>query len=286
MIKNTFSHLTKIGPKREAALWENGIFSWDHLLAAFGSNNRLALKLAPPVRQELEDSRFHYANQNARWFGGRLPSADTWRLFPDFRHSVAFIDIETTGLNEPGNPSDITTIALYDGKTVRWYVNGENLNDFKKDIRHYQLLVSFNGKTFDVPVIESFFHIRMDQAHIDLRYVLKSLGYSGGLKICEQKLGIRREGLDGVDGFFAVLLWDDYRRRKTPKTLETLLAYNIEDAVNLERLMIMAFNQKISRLNHVSVDRLPEPVAPALPFAPDMATIDRIKHQRFQFFRY
>jgi len=48
----------------------------------------------------------------------------------------------------------------------------------------------------------------------------------------------------------------------------------------------MAFNQKISRLDHVSVDRLPEPVAPELPFAPDMETIDRIKHQRFQAFRY
>jgi uncharacterized protein YprB with RNaseH-like and TPR domain len=286
MLKNTFSHLTKIGPKREASLWKNAIFSWEHLLAALDANNRLALKLASPVKQELEDSLAHFAAQNARWFSGRLPSTDTWRLFPDFRHSVAFIDIETTGLNEPGNPPDITTIALYDGKTVRWYVNGQNLTDFKKDIRQFQLIVTFNGKTFDVPVIESFFHIRLDQAHIDLRYVLKSLGYAGGLKICEQKLGIHREGLDGVDGFFAVLLWDDYRRRKAAKTLETLLAYNIEDAVNLERLMIMAFNQKISRLDHVSVDRLPEPVAPMLPFAPDMATIDRIKHQRFRYFRY
>lgn len=286
MLKNTFSHLTRIGSKREAALWENAIFSWEHLLAAFEENNRLAMKLAPPVKQELEDSLTQFTAGNARWFTGRLPSADTWRLFPDFRHSAAFLDIETTGLNERGNPPDITTIALYDGKTVRWYVNGQNLNDFKKDIRQYQLIVTFNGKTFDVPVIESFFHIRMDQAHIDLRYVLKSLGYSGGLKICEQKLGIHREGLDGVDGFFAVLLWDDYSRHKTAKTLETLLAYNIEDAVNLERLMIMAFNQKISRLDHVSVDCLPEPVAATLPFAPDLATIDRIKHQRFRPFRY
>ena len=286
MLKNTFSHLTKIGPKREAALWENAIFLWEDLLSALDTNNRSTRRLAPPVRQELEDSLAHYAVQNARWFAGRLPSTDTWRLFPDFRHSVAFLDIETTGLNEPGNPPDITTLALYDGKTVRWYVNGENLNDFKEDIRQYQMLVTFNGKTFDVPVIESFFHIRIDQAHIDLRYVLKSLGYSGGLKICEQKLGITREGLDGVDGFFAVLLWDDFRRRKSPKSLETLLAYNIEDAVNLERLMIMAFNQKISRLEHVSVDRLPEPFEPLLPFAPDMATIDRIKHRRFQSFRY
>ena len=286
MLKNTFSHLTKIGPKREAALWRNAIFSWEDLMSTLDTNNRFTRRIAPPVRQELKDSLTHHAARNARWFAGKLPPADTWRLFPDFQGSAAYLDIETTGLNEPGNPPDITTIALYDGNTIRWYVNGENLDDFKKDIRQYQLLITFNGKTFDVPVIESFFHIRMDQAHIDLRYVLKNLGYSGGLKACEQKLGICREDLDGVDGFFAVLLWDDYRRRKASKTLGTLLAYNIADAVNLERLMIMAFNQKISRLEHVSVDRLPEPVEPLLPFVPDMATIDRIKRQRFQTFRY
>ncbi|RJP86119.1 MAG: exonuclease [Desulfobacteraceae bacterium] len=286
MLKNTFSHLTKIGPKREAALWENAICSWDDLLAALDTNSRSTKRLAPPVKKELEDSLTCYADHNARWFADRLPSTDTWRLFPDFQNSVAYVDIETTGLNMPGSPPDITTIALYDGKTVRWYVNGKNLDDFKKDILQYKLLVTFNGKTFDVPVIESFFNIRMNQAHIDLRYVLKSLGYSGGLKRCEQKLGIRREGLDGVDGFFAVMLWDDYRHRKNIKSLETLLAYNIEDTVNLERLMVMAFNQKISRFHHVSVDRLPEPVAPSLPFAPDMATIDRIKYQRPHSFQY
>jgi hypothetical protein len=30
-----------------------------------------------------------------------------------------------------------------------------------------------------------------------------------------------------VDGFFAVLLWWDFKRNKNQKALETLLAYNI-----------------------------------------------------------
>lgn len=43
-----------------------------------------------------------------------------WRLFPDFRQRLVYLDIETTGM---GSPADtITTIALYDGRTVRWYV--------------------------------------------------------------------------------------------------------------------------------------------------------------------
>jgi hypothetical protein len=40
------------------------------------------------------------------------------------------VDIETTGLSVP--PSEITTIALYDGKSVRHYVNGYNLDDFPR----------------------------------------------------------------------------------------------------------------------------------------------------------
>ena len=50
------------------------------------------------------------------------------------------------------------------------------------------MIVTYNGKTFDVPFIEKYFGIRMNHAHIDLRYVLKSLGYSGGLKMFEQAM--------------------------------------------------------------------------------------------------
>lgn len=284
MLKHTFTHLTNIGAKREAALWENAIFSWENLLSALDADHHHTRRLPGGVRQEISDSFTHLDRQNIRWFADRLPAAEAWRLFPDFRGRVAYLDIETTGLYEPGNPPDITTIALYDGQTVRWYVHGENLDAFKKDILRHDLLVTFNGKTFDIPVLEAVFNIRLPQAHIDLRYVLKSLGYSGGLKSCEHQLDISRGDLDGVDGFFAVLLWEEYRRRKTAGALETLLAYNIEDAVNLERLMVMAVNLKTSRLPHVSVALLPDPVPPVIPFTPDTAVIDRIKHRRFRGF--
>ena len=59
----------------------------------------------------------------------------------------------------------------------------------------------------------------MNQAHIDLRYLLKSLGYTGGLKGCEKKAGIDRGELDGVNGYFAVLLWQDYQRNRNEKPL-------------------------------------------------------------------
>ena len=79
----------------------------------------------------------------------------------------------------------ITTVALYDGAVIRTYVRGENLDKFPAGVAQYDLLVTFNGRCFDVPFCEAQFPgLRLDQTHIDLRYVLRSLGYRGGLKAC------------------------------------------------------------------------------------------------------
>ena len=48
-----------------------------------------------------------------------------------------------------------------------------------------------------------------------------------------------------IDGFFAVLLWDEYQRTGDQKVLETLLAYNIRDTIKLENLMVAAYNLKL-----------------------------------------
>ncbi len=274
MLKNTFCHLNKIGPKKENSFWKQNIFSWEDLLTRLEPGIKQSPKLPSHLKNELKDSFQHFTDSNAKYFANRLSSKELWRLFADFRHSVAYVDIETTGLYDP----DITTIALYDGHDIKYYVSGQNLKQFAADILHYDLLVTYNGKTFDIPIIENYFRIKLDQAHIDLRYVLKSLGYSGGLKSCEKQLGISRGDLDGVDGYFAVLLWNDYCRNKNIKALETLLSYNIEDVVNLEKIMVMAFNQKIKHLDHISIHALADPDQPEIPFSPDPATIDQIKY--------
>ena len=51
---------------------------------------------------------------------------------------------------------EITTIAVYDGTSVFTYVQGENLQDFKEDIQKYKVLVTWNGKCFDIPFLQSF----------------------------------------------------------------------------------------------------------------------------------
>jgi len=176
-----------------------------------------------------------------------------------------------------GGPGDyITTIALYDGTSIFSYVRGRNLDEFRTDIARYKVIVTYNGRCFDVPFIENDLGIKMNHAHIDLRYVLKSLGYTGGLKGCEKKLGIDREELDGIDGYFAVLLWKDFKAKKNEKALETLLAYNVTDTVNLETLMFTAYNMKLKETPFFHTHQLAAPEPPQNPFTPDMKTVRRI----------
>ncbi len=212
MLRHTFCHTQGVGPKTERRLWAGGIHTWDHAC------DPDALPVQPArahaIVRTAEESIRRLDPGDAAWFYGKLPSREQWRLFSEFRGSTAYLDIETTGL---GGPYDyITTIALYDGATVRHYVHDENMDDFPRDVEDYALLVTYNGKQFDVPFIRDHLGAPMRHAHVDLCFVLRSLGYKGGLKGCERQLGIERDGLDGVDGFFAVLLWREWLKQPRP----------------------------------------------------------------------
>ena len=273
MLRSTFRHILGVGPKTEHLLWEVGVRDWQAAL----SPNAVPLSEARRKRlcEALHESIARLEAGDARYFGDALPSSELWRMFPEFQDSVAYVDIETTGLGSPGDY--ITTIALYDGHSVQTYVRGRNLGDFGRDIQCYRLLVTYNGKGFDVPFIRADLGLAMEHAHIDLRYVLASLGYTGGLKGCEKHLGIDRGDLVDVDGFFAVLLWRDYERNRDPRALETLLAYNVLDVVNLETLMVLAYNMKLEGTPFEETHRLPLPVQPSNPFRADLGTIYRIR---------
>jgi uncharacterized protein YprB with RNaseH-like and TPR domain len=278
MLKNTFLHIPGIGIKTEKRLWKSGIYSWDLLL-----NHRktdISPKKLNTMSECLKESKNQMASLNPNYFAELIPASHHWRFFPEFRNATVYLDIETTGLSR--YYETITTISLYDGKSIFYYVKGQNLNDFPEDIKQYKVIITYNGKSFDVPFIERYFDIRLNQAHIDLRYVLASLGYRGGLKSCEAQLGFHRGDLSDIDGFFAVLLWYDYLKNRNEKALETLLAYNIQDVLTLEMLMVISYNLKIKDTPFYQ-NRLPEPVSPKSPFRVDMKTVERIRSEKTYF---
>lgn len=275
MLKHSFIHLPAIGPKTEQKIWDAGIAT----INDFTANPPQFIQPKNRARILSHISSDKSNSTVPRYFYDNLPSGEQWRIFRRFQKTTAYIDIETTGLDTFGN--EITTIALYDGENIKYYVNGRNLDDFKKDISKYEVIVTYNGKTFDVPFIENFFNIKMNHCHLDLRYILNSLGYSGGLKSCEKQLGIGRgDDLDGVDGFMAVLIWNHYKRRNDEKALETLLSYNIEDVLNLEYLMITAYNKKIKKID-LDLDELWIPPKKENPFQVDDSIVNL--YRKFSF---
>lgn len=274
MLTHTFRHIPGIGLRTEQRFWQAGLTSWDDFKPPYPI--RLPAEKVAAIQDHLAASALHLAD-NPLYFYELLNGNQHWRLFPHYRQATVYLDIETTGLN--GDLDQITTIATYDGREVRFYVNGENLEDFVADIDRYDVLVTYNGKQFDIPMIERFFGCRIHKAHIDLRYILRNLGYRGGLKSCERQLGLDRGDLDGVDGYFAVLLWQEYQRSGERRVLETLLAYNIEDVVNLETLMVEAYNLSLRETPFAKTLQIACPGRPALPFAADLRVIDSIKRR-------
>ncbi len=97
------------------------------------------------------------------------------------------------------------------------------------------------------------------------------------MKACEAKLGIDRGELEGIDGFFAVHLWYEYKRRGKEKALETLLAYNIADVLNLEQLLTFAYNRKLEETPFHPSHALSLPEEMPNPFKADTETIRALK---------
>jgi len=75
----------------------------------------------------------------------------------------------------------------------------------------------------------------------------------------------------------AVHLWDRYKRKGDLKALESLLAYNVQDTINLEHLMVTAYNMKAGETPFAGERRLPEVVLPENPFGVDVRTVEEVQ---------
>jgi uncharacterized protein len=238
MLTNTFLHIPYVCEKREQELWRNGIRTWDDFLA---SKNNLPNR--DLIEKHIEISKEQYKKNNHEFFSKKLLSKYHWRAYDDFRKNSCFLDIETTGLSK--TQSDITLIGIYDGKESKVFINGKNMEKFPEEIKKYSYIVTFNGALFDIPFIkEKFPDIEFNQFHADLRFVLRQLGYSGGLKNIEKEFNIEREDdLKGMTGLDAVKLWHYYKRYNDKKALDKLVRYNIEDIENLKILMDYSYEK-------------------------------------------
>ena len=137
---------------------------------------------------------------------------------------------------------------------------GRDLELFPALAREWTVLVTFNGLSFDVPILRRAFpDWTPPEAHVDLRHVLARLGHDGGLKAIERRLAMlnlkRPAHLDGIDGWDACSL---YRRGRDGDraSLRRFAEYNLYDAINLRALLEWAVNE-IALTNVWGMDPLP-----------------------------
>jgi uncharacterized protein YprB with RNaseH-like and TPR domain len=244
MLETTYLHALGIGRITERRLWEAGATDWDAYLAAPDSHWPLTSAQRERLTPIVAESRERLACEDFNWFACRLPAAEHWRAVPAFGHRLAFVDIETTGGMDP---QDLTVVGVFDGRNVRQFVRGINLEEAPAALDEFALLVTFFGTGFDLPFLRRAFpHLQMPQLHVDLCFALKRLGYRGGLKQIETAFGIRRpEETRGLSGWDAVRLWREYRNGRV-RSLDTLLAYNADDIRNLATLLAEAYRRLAS----------------------------------------
>lgn len=240
MLTRTFCHVPGLGAHTERELWRQGCTSWAKFLAAPADFSVGGCDRAM-VADEIQKSVEALEAGHHQFFQKALGTREAWRAWPEFRRRCLYLDIETDG----GMSGDsITCVGLYDGKAFRCLVAGEDLALFPDLVSYYGLIVTFFGTGFDLPMLRRAFHnFHQDQIHLDLCPTLKRVGYRGGLKKIEKQLGIERPGAtDGLDGRDAIRLWRMYQHGDR-SALDTLIAYNQEDVVNMERLAEIAYDK-------------------------------------------
>lgn len=245
MLESTFIHIPGLGPDAERGLWAQGCRSWRDLSDGWDRYSIGGAELDSVKRGIAKSMRCLEARDGA-FFGKGLGLKDAWRAYPDFRDSCLYVDIETDG---GSSGSSITTIGMYDGVEFRCLVKGRDLQDFPDIIARYGMIVSFYGSGFDLPMLQKRFpDLRFRHIHLDLCPTLRQLGITGGLKRIEKQLGVSRgDDTDGLGGLDAIRLWRRYSQLGDDQALETLIAYNREDVVNLEYLAQYAYGLLKSR---------------------------------------
>lgn len=278
MIRKTFTHIPGIGEKKEVELWNSGVTDWEHLYddcsQFFGD------KLSSKILKALEDSLRRYEKKDLHHFYSRLPRKHLWRLMPGHEKSTAFVDIETTGLTPPPRGKVTTISVLLDGKLYQAHEPKSKEKLVKKLEDESKLIVSYYGEVFDLPFLRKQYKRPLEKAHVDLCFALRRHGLTGGLKVVEKKakIGFKRKS-EGLDGFAAVVLWDMFEEGDR-RALETLLAYNGEDTLVLQKLAQKLFSLE-SKISAANTDNLSFPKLPKILFKAHQSTIQKVKSRLF-----
>jgi hypothetical protein len=169
---------------------------------------------------------------------------------------LLFFDTETTGLGiGAGNVPFMIGLGSYEA--TRFVVRQLFIRNpaeeaamlfyFEQLLERFTHIVSYNGRSFDWPIVQSRFVLarrgraRDEWRHIDLLYAARSL-WKTVLPSCRlgtvetDKLGFRRH--DDVPGSMAPVLYVQYLAERDPRIVGGVFVHNEHDIVSLAALAV------------------------------------------------
>lgn len=231
-----------------------------------------------PAGGTLHETSFgHTVRRDALFDGNDIELArhylDASGVTPDIS-STLFIDTETTGLaGGTGTHVFLVGIGRFEGGRflVRQYFlrhPGEEralLDAIERDVRDSSCIVTYNGRTFDIPMLETRFRMHhhactFPDLHLDLLHPARSVWKhrlpSCSLGTIEQHiLGVTR--VDDAPGWLIPQLYFTYLQSRNVNTLHNVFNHNQQDIVSLARIagLVHAYQAGITTPDHPS-DRL------------------------------
>jgi tetratricopeptide (TPR) repeat protein len=170
--------------------------------------------------------------------------------------SVIFLDTETTGLSGgTGTVAFLIGVGRWSGSgfTVEQYLMRDYdeeramLLGLQESLAGAQALVTFNGKAFDIPLLQSRFVLARQRwplagaIHLDLLHPARRiwklrLGSCSLANLENQILGIERQG--DIPGHLIPQVYFRYVRTRDPLGIGAILSHNRQDIETLARLAV------------------------------------------------
>jgi uncharacterized protein YprB with RNaseH-like and TPR domain len=175
----------------------------------------------------------------------------------DLREAV-FLDTETTGLaGGAGTAAFLIGLGWFEGDRFRvrqcfmrdYHEEAALLEAVRAELARFDRVVTFNGKMFDLPLLDARFRLNRgrfpltDAPHLDLLHPARRL-WKARLESCRLQsleaalLGLRRTG--DIPGEEIPHVYFDWVRRRDARLLARVFDHNRQDIVSLAALAVLA----------------------------------------------
>ena len=253
LLRCSFQHLPGISASEEARLWAEGIADWKDLVGNTPVQLDLYHRRRSALQSAVEASEQALANRDVAYFAHGLPKREHYRIAASFPECCAFLDIESTGLSTYYD--QVTLVGWSVGSTYTVLVDPGGIDRLESDLQKYPIVVTFNGSLFDLPFLTKRFETDWSgRYHVDLRYLAKRVGLTGGQKKIEGEIGLVREGsLKEIAGAEAVALWFDYKAGDVG-ALRDLVRYNHADVEGMKSVFEEVIRRVVPRVGARATD--------------------------------